>query len=117
MTAVWDIEKYKNDNGKDAEGKYIFSEEPKEVNERGDIGGGGISKFGLMAGVNKEGGDPPGSNSIEDVPAKINWTDVKIYVYDKALFDQYVEKVKTETGKTASANTADKVIEVQKPAS
>jgi len=113
LKAVWDMSVIKEEVGKDAndQSKDIFDMEPEPVSEEegADIAGGGVSKFGVMLNVNTSGDRE--INSIENVPAKIHWTDVKIYVYDYDLFMEFVEEVEEKMGKKMSENTKDRVIE------
>ncbi|MCL2036460.1 MAG: hypothetical protein FWG83_03625 [Oscillospiraceae bacterium] len=86
MTATWDINAFKateiggyayiDDVSDDKE--YAFDQ---EVNEEGL--GGGVNKFGVV--VQNDG--------VDEIELTIHWTDVKIYVNDKAVYDSFVDEV------------------------
>jgi len=59
-----------------------------------DGGGGGIHKFGMK--IRNE--------DVFDYTLKIVWTDVEVFVSDKAKFDEYVAKVSEITGESVSAD-------------
>jgi len=63
-------------------------------------GGGGIHRLGMK--MRNEG--------LDVYTLSVNWTDVTVYVSDKAKFDEYVAKVSEITGAVMSADA--KVVEV-----
>jgi len=113
MTAIWDIEVFKDQDGVaeisvevdgDIETQYIFDlpaapEDPDD--DESDEKGGGVNKFGLM--IKSEG--------LDEITANITWTDVTIHVYDLDLFNEFVEEVTEITGATPF-NVDGKVVEV-----
>ncbi|MCL2070692.1 MAG: hypothetical protein FWH07_00460 [Oscillospiraceae bacterium] len=107
MTAVWDIPFYVEHRvenvGRDRE---LFSSPPvpkDPEDEESDKEGGGILKFGLQVKT-----DSP----VNDITARIIWTDVTIYVYDLDLFNEFVAEVTATTGIEMSPGAIDRVVQV-----
>ena len=108
LTAVWDIDAWKVKMSDEMGEKFDTNfplpatlEDPAKPD--GKKLGGGVLKFGLMVKTD---------NILDDVDAKISWTDVTFYVYDLELFNKFVKEVEEETGKTMSENAVGRVIEV-----
>ena len=105
ITAKWDVQAFRKRMVSN------FSEEEFDSpalpvdpdDESSDREGGGVLKFGLQV---------KNDNVLDDVYGRIVWTDVKIYVFDKDLFMEYVEEVFERTGKEMSDNALENVIEV-----
>ena len=103
MKAVWDVGKFKEELTEEQQesfGQAATLVDPDD--ESSDKKGGGVNKFGLMIKTD---------NVLEDVTAKISWTDVKIYVHDLELFNSFIEELEEITGKSMSANTEGRVIQ------
>lgn len=92
FTVTWDIKGMMSEYGTD--------EIANPDDEEGK--GGGVLKFGIQVCGTDECIDPR--------KLKVNWTDVEIFVKDKAKFDEYVAKVSEITGETMPADA--KITEV-----
>jgi len=102
MTAVWDITEFGRD-------RYRFSDPPEEIpndneDEDDETMGFGVLKFGLQTG----------NDDIEDHRFGFHWHDVRIFVYDLELFNEFVEQVSEIRGFGPSPNTEGKVFEVSR---
>ena len=113
MTAVWDFEDYALKSGapntaRFEPGTYLFNMAPIDINEDDDdkdpeFIGGGINSFGFQI---------KNDNPLESISVGINWTDVYIYVFDLDLYNEHLAEVSAETGRTPSANTEGRIIQV-----
>jgi len=90
MTVTWDIKSAMESCG------TLDAGDP----DAEDGKGGGVHKFGVQIG----------DEGIDEKTLKICWTDVTIYVKDKAKFDEYVAKVSEVNG--AAMPSDAKIVEV-----
>ncbi|MCL1903308.1 MAG: hypothetical protein FWF94_02685 [Oscillospiraceae bacterium] len=107
MKAVWDfpsfVDLHVNDKGLSRE-DFAMPPTPEDPeDDASDKLGGGVNKFGLQIQTD---------NPVDDISARIIWTDVKIYVRDLDLFKRFVDEVTEVTGVEMSEGAMNSVIEV-----